>query len=170
MHFFVICLLSEEPQGPVAEMLLTRVCGAYYHGGSGFCIDIAGKSMESIHFRKLSHVEASNRWAEFDAWVEDNTPVNENWNAQAAVMDTQAERKKSRRVEREKQRESAKKRRKAEIEDLAKASAYSASVNDERLAADVDLVERMVLGFKRRAEAEGGNSEDKGDEELKTEE
>ena len=87
MQFFVICPLSEEPQGPVAEMLLTRVTGAYYHGGTGFCIDIAGKSMESIHFNKLSHMQARDRWAEHDQWVEDNTPVNENWDVQSALLE-----------------------------------------------------------------------------------
>ncbi|KAF3004990.1 hypothetical protein E8E13_008414 [Curvularia kusanoi] len=105
MKFFVICPISEEPQGPVAEMLLTRVTGAYYHGGSGFCIDIAGKSMESIHFKKLSHIEARDLWAEHDEWVEHNTPVNENWNAQSAVTKAKWARYESRREANEKLRE-----------------------------------------------------------------
>lgn len=102
MHIFVVCLLCEEDQGPVAEMLLTRVPGAYYHGGSGFCIDIAGKSMESIHFRKLTHKEARNRWAEFDEWVDQNTPRNKNWEAEAAVAAAEAEARRQRGESREK--------------------------------------------------------------------
>lgn len=105
MKFFVVCPISEEPQGPVAEMLLTRVTGAYYHGGSGFCIDIAGKSMESIHFSKLSHLEARDRWAEHDEWAEHNTPVNENWNAQSAVTKAKWARYESRREANEKLRQ-----------------------------------------------------------------
>jgi len=79
MHFFAICPLSEEQQGPVAEMLLTRIPGAYYHNGGGFCIDIAGKSMESIHFNKLNAAQREERWNDFGDWIDQNTPANKNW-------------------------------------------------------------------------------------------
>jgi hypothetical protein len=77
MHFFVICVICEEAQGTVAEMLLSRIPGAYYHTGGGFCVDIAGKSMESIHFRKLTREQVVDRWAEISDWVEENTPLAE---------------------------------------------------------------------------------------------
>lgn len=54
MHFFNTCILSEEAQGPAAEMLLIRVLRAYYHISPGFCIDIAGKSMEGNHHSNCS--------------------------------------------------------------------------------------------------------------------
>ncbi len=78
MHFFVICPISEEDQGEVAEMLLTRVPGAYYHNGGGFCIDIAGKSMESIHFKNLTNFERKTRWNDINTWINENTPAIEN--------------------------------------------------------------------------------------------
>lgn len=86
MHFFAVCPLGEEPEGPVAEMLLTRVPGAYYHNGGGFCIDIAGKSMESIHFATLSVVQREDTWNEALDWVYKNTPFEENWTRKAKIQ------------------------------------------------------------------------------------
>lgn len=104
MHFFVICPLSEEAQGPVAEMLLTRVPGAYYHGGGGFCIDIAGKSMESIHFSKLSPAQRRDRWTEYAVWVDENTPLATNWDAQELLIEEERAQKKAQKKERKKAR------------------------------------------------------------------
>jgi hypothetical protein len=73
----LICLLAEARQGTVAEMLLTRMSGAYYNTGGGFCIDVAGKSMESLHFKELSSDEATDRWNELFDWVELHTPLTE---------------------------------------------------------------------------------------------
>lgn len=84
MNFFVICPLAEKRQGVVAEMLLTRILGAYYTAGGGFCIDIAGKSMESIHFRKLTVGENIDHWNELYAWVEKHTPLTENYKLERA--------------------------------------------------------------------------------------
>ncbi|KAF2244400.1 hypothetical protein BU26DRAFT_569382 [Trematosphaeria pertusa] len=78
MHFFVICLLHEELQGMAAEMLLTRIPGAYYNAGGGFCIDVAGKSMESIYFKKLSAQDSVDHWNELSEWIDQNTPLVEN--------------------------------------------------------------------------------------------
>lgn len=77
MHFMVLCLLADEAQGMIAEMLLTRIAGAYYNVGGGFCIDVAGKSMESLHFTKLTHDENVDRWNELGEWVHNNTPVDD---------------------------------------------------------------------------------------------
>ena len=77
MHFMVVCLLCED-QGMVAEMLLTRIAGAYYNTGGGFCIDVAEKSLEFIHFNKLTHKEDIENWNDLDQWVWDNTPLEAN--------------------------------------------------------------------------------------------
>jgi transketolase len=58
--------------------------------------------MESIHFGKLTHKEARNRWAEFDEWVDQNTPRNKNWEAEAAVAAAEAEARRQREESREK--------------------------------------------------------------------
>jgi len=68
----------------VAEMLLSRVSGAYYNTGRGFCIDIAGKSIESIHFRKLTPEQKIDCWNELTAWVHEHTSVAQNWALQEA--------------------------------------------------------------------------------------
>jgi hypothetical protein len=64
MHFMVICLLGHKRQGSIAEMLLTGITGAYYNAGGGFCIDVAGKSMESLHFKELTNIQTDNIWNE----------------------------------------------------------------------------------------------------------
>ncbi|KAF1956180.1 hypothetical protein CC80DRAFT_535543 [Byssothecium circinans] len=84
MRFFVVCPLSEEAQGPVAEMLLTRVPGSYYNAGGGFCIDVAGKSMESIHFNKLTRGKREERWNDLADWVESETSIISNWELHSA--------------------------------------------------------------------------------------
>jgi hypothetical protein len=146
MQFFVICPLSEEPQGPVAEMLLTRVTAAYYHGGTGFCIDIAGKSMESIHFNKLLRIEAHESWAEHDQWVEDNTPVNENWDVQNALME---------RKEKEKERREEYLTRLARVWHMSKHVLRDPSSPDyEQLKSSVDEVNRLVDKVKDAAAEE----------------
>lgn len=78
MHFMVICMLSFEAQGMVAEMLLTRIAGAYYNTGGGFCIDVAGKSMESLYFKSLTHHQNVDKWNELSEWVSANTNVEAN--------------------------------------------------------------------------------------------
>lgn len=75
MHFMVVCLLTNEFQGMISEMLLTRIAGAYYNVGSGFCIDVAGKSMESLYFTKLTHHQNIDRWIELADWVVQFTPL-----------------------------------------------------------------------------------------------
>lgn len=75
MHFMVVCLLSCEEQGMIAEMLLTRIAGAYYHTGGGFCIDAAGKSMESLYFHDLTRTENTDRWNELHEWVVKHTDL-----------------------------------------------------------------------------------------------
>ncbi|KAJ8107685.1 hypothetical protein OPT61_g8697 [Boeremia exigua] len=83
MHFMVICLLASEGQGMIAEMLLTRIAGAYYNVGGGFCINVAGKTMESIHFTSihstsLSHHENVDQWNDFAMWVAQETSLEAN--------------------------------------------------------------------------------------------
>jgi hypothetical protein len=75
MHFMVICLLAAKSQGIVAEMLLTRITGAYYNVGGGFCIDVAGKSMESLYFKDLTASQNEDAWNDFYQWVEEHTPL-----------------------------------------------------------------------------------------------
>jgi len=71
MHFMVICLLAHSRQGMIAEMLLTRISRAYYNMGGGFCIDVAGKSMESLRFQDKNHL----RWHAYRNSVDSNTPL-----------------------------------------------------------------------------------------------
>lgn len=84
MHFMVICLLAEKRQGVVAEMLLTRITVAYYNTGGGFCIDVAGKSMESLHFKQLTTIENQDMWNDYNEWVQKSTPLNANAREQQA--------------------------------------------------------------------------------------
>jgi hypothetical protein len=84
MHFMVICLLAEKSQGTIAEMLLTRISGAYYNAGGGFCIDVAGKSMESLHFKELTTNQNLDLWNDCVGWVEQNTPLIANARQQLA--------------------------------------------------------------------------------------
>lgn len=150
MHFFVICLLSEEDQRPVAEMLLTRVPGAYYHGGLGFCIDIAGKSMESIHFRRLSYEEARDRWADFGEWVEKHTPVQQNWAAETAVVAAQEE---ARRLRKEEHEEALKVEANEFLEPYALCEELRADPgrsSDPQIKADVEHLERQILRFQEK--------------------
>lgn len=78
MHFMVVCLLSSDGQGMIAEMLLTRIAGAYYNVGGGFCIDVAGKSMESLHFASLTHHQNVDKWNELSEWNSINTSLDGN--------------------------------------------------------------------------------------------
>ncbi|KAF2870902.1 hypothetical protein BDV95DRAFT_595571 [Massariosphaeria phaeospora] len=82
MHFFVVCLLSEEAQGMVGEMLLTRLPNAYYNSGGGFCVDVAGKSLESMHFAKLAPDQRADQWHEYAQWVKEHTRIYANWELQ----------------------------------------------------------------------------------------
>lgn len=76
MHFMVICVLGEPGQASIAEMLLTRITGAYYNTGGGFCIDVAGKSIAaSILSLNQSPVHHMHMWTQNMRWVLDHTPL-----------------------------------------------------------------------------------------------
>jgi hypothetical protein len=93
MHFFAICPLVEEHQAPVAEMLLTRIPGAYYHNGGGFCIDAAAQSTACTHFSGLTPIEQEACWNDSAHWVEHNTPGPENYKKQRAAFEREQARR-----------------------------------------------------------------------------
>jgi hypothetical protein len=68
MDPFTVCLISEEWDGPVAEMLLTRLARAYYFAG-GFSIAQAGAIMTSMKLRNLGEKERNEHWAKAVGWV-----------------------------------------------------------------------------------------------------
>ena len=97
------------------------------------------------------HVEAHEPWDEHDQWVEDNTPVNENWSVQDALM----------KERRQKRKENRKKRREEYLTLLAKASHMSEQVvldpsspDYEQHKSDVDNVDLLVDKVTEAAEAE----------------
>ena len=68
VDLFTVCLISEEWDGPVAEMLITRLARAYYFAG-GFSIAQAGASMASIKRRDLTDEQRKAYWDENIDWV-----------------------------------------------------------------------------------------------------
>ncbi|KAH6867105.1 hypothetical protein BKA58DRAFT_442096 [Alternaria rosae] len=68
VDLFTVCLISEEWDGPVAEMLITRLARAYYLAG-GFSIAQAGASMASIKMRDLTDEKRKAYWDENIEWV-----------------------------------------------------------------------------------------------------
>jgi hypothetical protein len=70
MRTFTICILTEEINGPVAEMLFTRLSRAYYFAG-GFSTAQAGASMKSIKMESHTQQEREKTWEEYQTWVKD---------------------------------------------------------------------------------------------------
>ena len=73
MRLRVICPIVDPSQGVIAECVLTRLANSYYHGGRGFNIAPAGKSMESIRKLDTPPDEREVFWANQYLWVRDNT-------------------------------------------------------------------------------------------------
>lgn len=78
MRAFVVCLIGEERQGPIAKMILTRLLRAYCHTGGGFSIGLAGSSMRSIFMAKLNPRERAAAWRRHQDWLIKSTPYEAN--------------------------------------------------------------------------------------------
>jgi hypothetical protein len=92
MHNYTVCLINEEWDGAIGEMLLTRLARAYYFVG-GFSIAQAGASMASIKLPKLDEEQREAIWKECVDWVKRKTDYrktrdNEIW-AGARLHETQ---------------------------------------------------------------------------------
>ncbi|KAF2637113.1 hypothetical protein P280DRAFT_483326 [Massarina eburnea CBS 473.64] len=77
-------------RAPFALQSLKKIEGSIleilaYNTGGGFCIDIAGKSLESIHFNKLTHHGRVEKWSDiakwndFAKWIHEETPMDANF-------------------------------------------------------------------------------------------
>ena len=65
---FAISLINDEPDAPVAEMVLTRLSHAYYFAG-GFNISQAGSSLASIKLQNLTEKKRKEYCDANVAWV-----------------------------------------------------------------------------------------------------
>jgi uncharacterized protein YifE (UPF0438 family) len=113
MHFYPVCLLVEEQQGFIAEAFLTRIASAYYHTGAGFCIDIAGKSMSSVHMTRSTAEQRARNWGRLSLWVREETDLKDVLTAQARFRE---QRKAKRELERVQDLEARRARAKAQLE------------------------------------------------------
>lgn len=87
MRPFVVCLIGEERQGPIAEMILTRLSRAYYHTGGGFSIGLAGSSMRSILMSTLDARERAAAWRNHQDWLVKATPYEQNMDKEIVRME-----------------------------------------------------------------------------------
>jgi hypothetical protein len=94
LHAHVICLLGDEKQAAIAEMLLAVISQSYYWTGRGFNIVLAGGSLASIEMKKKTSDERNQAWEDWKGYILNSTPWKENlaWVAektQKRIEDTQ---------------------------------------------------------------------------------
>lgn len=72
MATFTVGLVSEECNGLIAEMLITRLARGYHFAG-GFNIAQGGTSMASVKLRDLTDKEQEESWDRSITWIKSNT-------------------------------------------------------------------------------------------------
>jgi hypothetical protein len=83
LHFHVICLIGDEKQAAISEMLLAVITRSYYWTGRGFNIALCGISVGSIEMPSKPREEKTKLWRAWRHYILNNTPWEENvkWNA-----------------------------------------------------------------------------------------
>lgn len=77
-HFHVMCLLGDEDQATIAEMLLAVIGHGYYWTGRGFNIQHCGASVASIEMKTISEAGRREIWTSWRKYIMEETPWKEN--------------------------------------------------------------------------------------------